>query len=460
MSNQDNNNRTNWLDQLQEQSWNLELIITGFVLFGLFQLKEFLALKEVQFYANEVNGFGWLFTETVNWYSFFNAFCGVFIFSLLALIFIRGLWIGAIGLRYVSGDIDFDRFKYNDKFKQHLVRKIGSFDDYIDTLENFSSSILAFSYLLFFVGISFVLYFFEVSLITEVLQKLGVGQESILAKISTYLLLLPGFIVAFDFLTLGWLKTIKLPIFRTVFFALYRFVNAVTLSFLWRPILLNFLDQKYAKWLILAIPAIIFCLVNYNAYTDYDYKFFPRQDKSIYGEVMRTSFHPEYYDDLRQIEKEEGNYMKVWDLSLSKHIVESPLMKVFVKHTKGLDNFIEKMDSSIVVINNMESNNRREYSLVNKRPATEYAEYYKESVTAFKQQYDSMENSAQIDSLRLSFKKEEKLAYRNYLAHLKTIIKQYYSFEINQQTVSDSSVHLAFYVHPNLGKKGLSALSH
>lgn len=454
MSNQEQNKRSSWLDQLQEQSWNLELIITGFVLFGLFQLREFLALKEVQFRANEVNGFGWLFTETVNWYSFFNAFCGVFIFSLLALIFIRGLWIGAIGLRYVSGDIDFNRFKYNEKIKQFLHKKIGSFDDYIDSLENFSSSILAFAYLLFFASTAFLLYAFEVSLVTDLLQKLGMGGKSILGKIIVYLLVLPGAVVAFDFLTLGWLKTIKFPIFRNTFFALYRFVGIVTLSFLWRPILLNFLDQKYAKWLVISIPVLLFSLENYNGFTDYDYKFFPREDWYITDELAQTSFQPIHYDDLRQIEKEKGNYIKIRNLSLSKHIVEASIMKVFVKHTKGLDNFIARTDTSIALINNLGDNNRRKHSFIKKQPTTEYSAYFKERRALLYEQYDSMETNAQMDSLRLNFIAKERLAHRNYLTRLKTLTKQYYTFEINQQAVADSLVQLAFYVHPNLGEKG------
>lgn len=456
MSNQKDDNQKSWLDQLQEQSWNLELIITGFVLFGLIQLREFLEFKKVQFNANEVNGFGWIFTETINWYYLFYILCGVFIFSLLALIFTRGLWIGAIGLRYVSGDINFDRFKYNDKFKQHLRRKIGSFDDYINILENLSSSILAFTYLLFFVSISLTLYIFEIDLITELLLTLGVERGSTLAKILGQLLYLPGYLMAFDFLTLGWLKTIKFPIFRNTFLGLYRLVSAITLSFLWRPLLFNFLDQRYVKWIVLTIPAVIFFLARFNVdYTDYDYKFFPRQNESIYGEVVRTSFLPHYYDNLRQLEKEKGNYIKIRNLSLPNHVVQSPVAKVFVKHTKGLDRFIQRIDSSLVVINNMESNNRRAYSLIKETAATEYAEYYEERVSAFYQQHDSMEVGVQSDSFRLNFIEKEKLAHQNYLTRLKSIIKQYYSFEINQQKVSDSLVHLAFYVHPNLGEKGL-----
>ncbi len=453
MTNQNNNNRTKWLDQLQEQSWNLELIITGFVLFGLIRLREFLELKEVQFYANEADIYGGGINQATNMYAFFNDFCGLFIFSLLLLIFIRGLWIGAIGLRYVSGDIDFDEFKYHDKFKQHLRQRVGSFDDYIHTLENLSSSILAFTYLMFFVGISLVLYMFEVSLVIELLEELGIGNG--IREIVQIILIVLGAIVAFDFLTLGWLKTINIPIFKPLYFGLYRFVSSITLSFLWRPILFNFLDQKYVKWIVLIIPIVIYCLSGDRfSYTDYDYKFFPRLKQSFYEEHMRTAFQPKFYDDLRQAAKEEGNYATINNLSLSNHIIESPIMKVFVKHTKSLDDFIARTDSSILLINNLSSKNRREYSFIKKRPATEHAEYYEEREAAFYEQRNSMDIGTQKDSLTLNFIANEKLAYRDYLTRLKSIIKQYFYFEINQQRVPDSLVHLAFYVHPNLGEKG------
>jgi hypothetical protein len=50
---------------------------------------------------------------------------------------LRGLWIGALGLRYVSGDIDYEQLKYSPKFTKYLSKKIGSFDKYIATLENY-----------------------------------------------------------------------------------------------------------------------------------------------------------------------------------------------------------------------------------------------------------------------------------------------------------------------------------
>lgn len=53
------------------------------------------------------------------------------IFNLIIHIVLRGLWIGALGLRYVSGEIDYDNLNYSDKFTNYLKKKVGSFDNYI-----------------------------------------------------------------------------------------------------------------------------------------------------------------------------------------------------------------------------------------------------------------------------------------------------------------------------------------
>ncbi|WP_435413411.1 hypothetical protein, partial [Psychroserpens mesophilus] len=131
------------LKRLQEESWQLELIISGFAIFGLFtavgpisdaanlaQLKQQLALTIV------------LSIGVVS--------CAILIFNLLLHVVLRGLWIGTLGLRYVSGDIDYDSLNYSEKFTKYLKKKVGSFDKYVATLENYCSVIFAISFLLIF----------------------------------------------------------------------------------------------------------------------------------------------------------------------------------------------------------------------------------------------------------------------------------------------------------------------
>ena len=97
------------LKRLQEESWQLELLISGFAIFGLasvfpiIQLKVLDAQFSQQIYAFVI-------------YSILYASCAILIFNLMLHVLLRGLWIGALGLRYVSGDIDYDSLKYSPKF--------------------------------------------------------------------------------------------------------------------------------------------------------------------------------------------------------------------------------------------------------------------------------------------------------------------------------------------------------
>ena len=131
------------LKRLQEESWQLELLISGFAIFGLItvfptiQLAMMDAQNSQQIYTFVIYGIAW-------------ASCAILIFNLLLHVLLRGLWIGALGLRYVSGDIDYDSLNYSVKFTKYLKKRVGSFDKYIATLEDYCSVIFAISFLLIF----------------------------------------------------------------------------------------------------------------------------------------------------------------------------------------------------------------------------------------------------------------------------------------------------------------------
>ena len=106
------------LDKLQQESWQLELLISGFAILGLFSATDTLALK-FQIAQHEQH-----LTETFIWFAV-NISCWILITNLLIHVILRGLWIGALGLRYVSGDIDYDELNYSNKFTKYLQKKIG-----------------------------------------------------------------------------------------------------------------------------------------------------------------------------------------------------------------------------------------------------------------------------------------------------------------------------------------------
>ena len=113
-----------WLDKLQQESWELELLISGFAIFGLITAYEPLSLS-IKVADNE----GHTFQLIISIIAIIAS--SILIFNLLLHIILRGLWIGTLGLRYVFGDIDYEELKYSEKFTSYLKNKIGSFDKYI-----------------------------------------------------------------------------------------------------------------------------------------------------------------------------------------------------------------------------------------------------------------------------------------------------------------------------------------
>lgn len=51
---------------------------------------------------------------------------GVLLIRLLIHVLLRGVWIAAIGLRYVSGDIDYVKLGYQPRFTTWLARPTSS----------------------------------------------------------------------------------------------------------------------------------------------------------------------------------------------------------------------------------------------------------------------------------------------------------------------------------------------
>ena len=158
------------LEKLQQDSWQLELLISGFVIFLL--LGAWDPLRDLQansqYLSNSIrNSFaiqvpimilflGWIFL----------------IFNLFLHVLFRGLWISTLGLRYVSGDIDYKSLKYTSRFSAYLRKRIGTFDRYIERLENLCSVIFAFTFLIIFVFISMGLFILLIGLLGNGLSLL------------------------------------------------------------------------------------------------------------------------------------------------------------------------------------------------------------------------------------------------------------------------------------------------
>ena len=427
-----------WLDKLQEESWNLELLISGFSIFGLFKAREFLEAKAALLFANDIVDNSLM--------AFFNAFYVtvyasvlIFIVFLLLHIFFRGLWIGAIGIRYVSGEIEYDKLKYSSEIIKYLKKKIGSFDDYILKLEKISSIIFGYTFLLILVLCSAYLYIVFTALVNQgSYQLLG---DTAFSWISPIVWISLGLFAIIDFITAGSLKKIKYKAFVRVYIFCNKVVSWITLSFLWKPLYYNLVDKKKTKWLIYCVIPIFGFIylqttISYNSFSIFPNNFKSdgnRKFSSIsFKEKARYSFQTRFYDNLRQ----KNEVIQV--MCLQNHKIESKSMELFVKLYNYDERSIMRMDSSINTITAKGFSSH----LVKK------SAYEKELLTR-------REEEPKLDLAY--FKKEQKL-FRESLDKILQSAKKLYSIKINEIPVKKDSIDILFHKHLNQNEEGFLLL--
>lgn len=318
------------LDSLQQQSWELELLISGFAIFGLFTAYEPLEIEMINAEnQQQVYSFAIHFIALIA--------CSILLFNLLLHVVLRGLWIGALGLRYVSGDIEFDKLKYTEKFKNYLSKKIVSFDRYIGSLENYCSVLFAISFLLIF----YVLALAMVIICFVLIANFIIDNDDLPKWISQGVGITLMFFIAigmlltfFDFITQGLLKRNKWV--AKVYFPIYWVFSFITLSFLYRPLVYNFLDHKFGKRLILLLTPIYTVILILASVT---YK------NSNYIEERRSSSKFANKENYKDMLIEDTDYPG--EIVIPSKVIRTPYLHVFIPFNENIEDRIFAYDSTI-----------------------------------------------------------------------------------------------------------------
>ena len=309
------------LEKLQEESWQLELLISGFAIFGLFT-----AYDSIVLYFNEADATGQEYKKIA--FAVIRISCIILIFSLLVHVLLRGLWIGALGLRYVSGEIDYEELNYSDKFTRYLKKKVGSFDKYIATLENYCSIIFAASFLLIFYVLAMTCIIITIGFIGNNIISSDWLPEWISLWIGIPLMLfvvIGMFLTFIDYITQGFLKRKKW--ISKIYFPFYWVFSFITLSFLYRPIVYNFLDNKFGRrFTLLLFPLFIGVAVSFSLQYNFSNYF--------HLEIASDDYisNRENYEDL--IDEKSGF---IDNVVIQSKIIKENYIKLFVPYSEGIE---------------------------------------------------------------------------------------------------------------------------
>ncbi len=404
------------LEKLQEESWQLELIISGFAIFGL--VTAFPSITEsVKESQNDQQIYKFVISLVA------QISCAILIFNLLLHVLLRGLWIGALGLRYVSGDIDYEVLNYSQKFTRYLKKKVGSFDKYIATLENYCSIIFAISFLLIFYVLALTFTILAISLIANYM----ISNDSLpnwLSKgvgIPLVVFISFGMVLTFiDFVTLGFLK--KKKWISRIYFPVYWAFSFITLSFLYRPLVYNFLDNKFGRRLSLILVPFYFLIL---LATSLQYK-----DSNYINANISSSDIMANNDNYENLLTDSNAFKR--EVTIQSKVIQDPFVKVFINYSRNIENRIFDFNSSLkpekdarglstgITINNV-------FASLNERDSLR-----REYLKTFNHIYSiAIDSTAHEVDFVLSQSKKDKLGFESYL-NIKDIEEGKHLLKVNR----------------------------
>lgn len=317
------NQISEWLDKLQRESWNLELLISGFSIFLLIQAKDTLE-QSINYINANFNFPNNLQVLVVGFLLILKLAAFILTLNLLVHILLRGFWIGAVGLRSVQEKIDFKKLKYSAFFTEKLPKKVSTLDQLLITLDNFSSVIFAFTFLVIFMFLSLFLGLSFIGLFPYLFELLKNNIGEGFAKVLSYpvnffiiILLLSGFIYLVDTISLGFFKKYKW--LSKIYYPIYVLFGFVTVSFIYRGIYYS-LISRFSKRRIRLFFIPYICLIFLAPFFRYDQFIFYPDDISDYNHLNM------YYDDLRK----EDNWIS--HASIPAQQIDGQFFPLFIRY--------------------------------------------------------------------------------------------------------------------------------
>ncbi|WP_157976217.1 hypothetical protein [Lewinella sp. IMCC34191] len=318
------------MDNLQQESWQLELIISGFVIFLLIGGWPVVTGLEsdLRLLLTDDRGYMPVFFLYMTGRT---AYLSLLI-CLIVHVVMRGLWIAAVGLRSVSGEIDYRALQFRDRYEDWLQRRIGSFDDYLLRLEQYCSVLFSIAFLILFCFLSlgsWALFMIAVQegiswvTGTELSNNTGVFRGG---GWLTGVLFLLSVLYFIDFATLGFFKRNRYT--ARPYYYLYRFMGWITLARLYRPLYYNLIDQRFGRRLARLLPVFIFLILCIVSVKMVKYAYYPAfiQDGSA------------FIDSGSYMDEGEWNSIRLHQATLESRFPDHDYVEVFVPYLPTTDN--------------------------------------------------------------------------------------------------------------------------
>lgn len=322
-----------WVANLQLESWQLELLITGFSIFllatGIDEYNDINRHIQENKLNPGANGINPLLSISINFIlDTIPIGMKFFLINLLIHLLLRGFWIGIVGLSSVSNTIDYEKLKFRGKFRKYMPEKVRSLDDLIVYLDKVSSVIFAYTFLLVFSIISVVIVFAigmsMMSIVVMLSTMPEINSTIMMLNFLALIIIVLYFVLAIVFFldTLLFSAFKKSKWFAVLYYPIYRFFSIISLSILYRSIYYH-LITTYPKRQVIGVSSIlaVVLLITVRANALDVNVFYPASTSTSEYYMVES-----VYDDLRN----EDQFIQ--RMSLPSKFVKNGYLELFLRY--------------------------------------------------------------------------------------------------------------------------------
>jgi len=342
-------NKIQWFEKLRLNSWEVEILIVGFVLVILFNIPDTLNLELTKIqegFSVQKEGDFLIWMIRFLTLGIFSSIIHILIVSFSVYLGLRGFWVGILGLSsvYPKG-INLKKLNFNKIFVKQISQY--NFNDFIIKIDNICSSIFSFSFLISFSIVSLCLFFIEMTVLSAYIEKLGslvINDTEIFASIIVLPFCLFGLLFFIDYFAFGILKKIKWRPFGYVFNIIDKFYKYITLIFIYDTLYYAFISNVKRRIIFLLIVGFIFISSSFKYFELEKHTYFPNvksskiimksrnyEDKFMQRDHYDENLYPTH--PFIQSDVITGNYLK---LHIPYHSIMNRPIEVFCPEVTGI----------------------------------------------------------------------------------------------------------------------------
>jgi hypothetical protein len=343
-----------WLEELQQKSWEPEILLSGIVLYGMFRMPDLLDAGLI-FFKSYIFG---QTTDVDNLVMVLKVAIYWLIAGLVLHLISRGVWVGMVGLSYTFDQgVNAENLKYQGRFKDK-VNRIPKFQAIIINLEKICSSLFSVSFMLFMVMVGAYLYlfilllvpFFAILFITNSFDNYAMEFFQYYAPF----VVITGLIGMLDFITVGYFR--RFMWIAKIYWPLHRLISFLTLSRYYRGIYYGIVSNVN-KWFVFVF-LLAFITTTFIAFDTVDDGSFPGEGFSrlkYWHNQRGVSAFSGYYDD-------QNSDLYSVRASIPSDIIADNTLRLFVVADISLQDSLQLMSESEPLRSELDSLTRTQKS--------------------------------------------------------------------------------------------------